>query len=300
MEDEKRVGNCVEAYGIGAGMSKRKPPRQLKKAHSGKPERAADHRHKGDAGGSGRAAGGGLWLYGTHAVESALRNPSRTCHRLLVSGSASEQAAKWLSHINLPRPSPEQVTRDQIDAVLPPGAVHQGIALQVAPLNDLHLEDLIKRIASDAVSTIGVIDQGSDPRNVGAVLRSAAAFGLDALIVQDKHAPDATGAMAKSASGALEDVPMVRVTNLARALDQLKDAGYWIVGLAGETDQSLAKFSWPKRSVIILGAEDTGMRRLTREHCDYIVRIPMSPTMESLNLSNAAAIAFYEAFKARS
>lgn len=270
-------------------MSKRKPSRQHRKPSAKTGERNAEQ----------QKSGGGLWLYGLHAVESALRNPSRTCHRLLVSGAAAETATNLLAKISLPRPTPENVARDQIERIVPPGAVHQGIALQVAPLNPVHIEDLINRLPDDEPSTLAVIDQGTDPRNVGAVLRSAAAFGIDALLVQDRHAPEATGAMAKAASGALENVPMVRVTNLARALGQLKEAGYWTVGLAGEADTSLDDLDWPARTVLILGSEDSGLRRLTREHCDYLVKVPMQPGMESLNLSNAAAIAFYEAAKHR-
>lgn len=271
-------------------MSKRKPSRPQKKGHSREAENPGRSPQKG---------GEALWLYGLHAVEAALSNPARTCHRLLVSGSGAEAAARILPRIQHRTPNPETVAREQIDRVLPEGAVHQGLALHVAPLPDFHVETLLKRIAADTPSIVGVIDQGTDPRNVGAVLRSAAAFGLDALIVQDRHAPEATGAMAKAASGALDVVPMIRVTNLARALEQLKEGGYWTVGLAGETDQTVADLDWPLRCAVILGAEDTGMRRLTREHCDFIVRIPIRPAMESLNLSNAAAIAFYEAAKAR-
>lgn len=269
-------------------MSKRKQPRTAKST-----ARAANTKLPG------KTDSGAIWLYGHHAVDSALRNPARTCHRLLVSGNAAGAVAKTLAGISHPRPAPEQVAREKIDHVVPEGAVHQGVALQVAPLQPLRLEDLIRQSEDGTPCSLAVVDQGSDPRNVGAVLRSAAAFGIDALIVQDRHAPEATGALAKAASGALEIVPMVRVTNLARALEQLKEAGFWTVGLAGDTELTIGELQWPERSVIVLGAEDTGLRRLTRENCDFIVRIPMRPETESLNLSNAAAIAFYAAFSAR-
>ena len=302
----------MESHGIGAAMSKRKPSRTAD-AHrgkrppkhagkvQGKPGKRPMGRDDGDAGRPRpRSDGGGaIWLYGRHAVEAALRNSVRTCHRLLVAGSAAETIETILRSVSVPRPAPEHVDRDRIDTVVPEGAVHQGMALQVAPLPATHIEDLVKRAPDSGISTLAAIDQGSDPRNVGAVLRSAAAFGIDAVIVQERHAPEVTGAMAKAASGALETVPLVRTTNLARALEQLKEAGYWTVGLAGETETSIGDFEWPEKSVIVLGAEDTGLRRLTREYCDFIVRIPIRRAMESLNLSNAAAISFHESSRNR-
>ncbi|MEQ8666279.1 MAG: 23S rRNA (guanosine(2251)-2'-O)-methyltransferase RlmB [Rhodospirillales bacterium] len=280
-------------------MSKRKPPRPAashRKKSDNRPSRSPENEHPGQRRHDG---GGAVWLFGRHAVESALRNPARTCRRLLVTGSAQQMVETVLQTVRLPRPAPETVDKSRIDAVVPEGAVHQGMALQVAPLPAVHVEDLVKQADEKPTSTLAVVDQGTDPRNVGAVLRSAAAFGVEAVIVQDRHAPEATGALAKAASGALETVPLVRATNLARALDQLKGAGYWTVGLAGETETSIGDLDWPEKAVIVLGAEDSGLRRLTREYCDFLVRIPIRRDMESLNLSNAAAIAFYAAFAAK-
>lgn len=139
-----------------------------------------------------------------------------------------------------------------------------------------------------------VLDQVTDPHNVGAVLRSAAAFGALAVVVPDRHAPDETGTLAKSASGALERMPLVRVSNLVRALEQLKDGGFWIAGLAAEGTTTLAQAKLSGKTALVLGSEGEGLRRLTREHCDYLVRLPMTDAVESLNVSNAAAVALYE------
>lgn len=242
------------------------------------------------------------WLFGQHAVLAALANPKRRCRRLLITAESREHVEDALysaSEKGAKRPAPEIVDRSTIDKFLPEGAVHQGLALQIEPLDIIYLEDLIKNQQPMTTTLLVAVDQGTDPRNIGAILRSAAAFGVDAMIVPDKHAPDVTGVLAKAASGALETVPMIRVTNLSRALEQLKEAGYWTIGLDGSGNDSIGKLNWPDRAVLVLGAEGKGLRRLTRENCDFLARIPMTPHMESLNLSNAAAIALYEAFRQR-
>jgi 23S rRNA (guanosine2251-2'-O)-methyltransferase len=166
-------------------------------------------------------------------------------------------------------------------------------------LETVHIEDVIRNLGKTSPTLITAVDQGTDPRNIGAILRSAAAFGSDAVVVPDRHAPEVTGVMAKAASGAVDAVPLVRVTNLSRALEQLREAGFWTVGLDGEGKDTMDKLEWPARGVLVLGSEGKGLRRLTREHCDFLVRIPMTSAMESLNLSNAAAIALYEAYRQR-
>ncbi len=242
------------------------------------------------------------WLFGQHAVLAALANPKRQCRRLLVTVDAKPQVEDTLyaaSEHGVIRPDPETVERSNIESHLPEGAVHQGMALQIDPLETHHIEDMIHDLHDVASALIVVVDQGTDPRNIGAILRSAAAFGAVGLVVPDRHSPEITGVLGKAASGALETIPMVRVTNLSRALEQLKEAGFWAVGLDGEGTDSIATLEWPARSVLVLGAEGKGLRRLTRENCDFMVRIPMTPAMESLNLSNAAAIALYEAYRQR-
>jgi 23S rRNA (guanosine2251-2'-O)-methyltransferase len=226
-----------------------------------------------------------------HAVAAALANPARRLRRLLVTAEAEAALAAaapppW-------RIAPERVERGAFLSLLPEDAVHQGCALLADPLPD---HDLDQALAT-AQGPVLVLDQVTDPRNVGAILRSAAAFGAAALVMQDRHAPPETGSLARAASGALELVPVVRVVNLSRALDELKQAGCWVVGLAAEAQVTLAQVQRGlagRRCALVLGAEGEGMRRLTREHCDELARLPISPRMESLNVSAAAAVALYE------
>jgi 23S rRNA (guanosine2251-2'-O)-methyltransferase len=177
--------------------------------------------------------------------------------------------------------------------------VHQGWAIEVAPLDPADLDDVLRAESGKPErSIIIVLDQVSDPHNVGAVLRSAAAFGAAAVIVAEHGTPPVTGTLAKAASGALDCVKLVRIVNLARALDQLKEAGYWCCGLDESAGASLAALDLGARVVLVLGAEGGGLRRLVRERCDYLARLPTRPALPSLNVSNAAAIALYELVRA--
>ncbi|MBE1236313.1 23S rRNA (guanosine(2251)-2'-O)-methyltransferase RlmB [Phaeovibrio sulfidiphilus] len=231
---------------------------------------------------------GTFWLFGRHAVEAALANPKRTCLRL----NGTPEALEGLRN---PRPElkPEPVTRMDLDLRLPPGAIHQGLALLVRPLRSWSVEDVA---ALEGPAVVVMLDQVSDPHNVGAIWRSAAAFGVKAVIVQDRNSPDETGVLARSACGALERVPAVRASNLSRALDTLKEGGFWCAGLEARGETLLSEAKLGERIVVVLGAEGSGLRRLVREHCDVLVRLPMSGDMESLNVSNAAAITFYDLF----
>ncbi len=283
--------------------------RQSRKKPRGKQGRNEDRSGSEISGTSGQSTGQSsrnsrsqIWLFGNHAVYAALLNPQRPALRLLVTAEALPPAQEILSQATkngLSRPGPEVVERAAINQVLPEGAVHQGIALEVTALPGQELEDISRTLAQSSQALVVIIDQGTDPRNVGAVMRTACAFGAACVIVQDRHAPDATGVLAKAASGALETLPLVRVTNVSRAIEHLKDSGFWSVGLAGESDQTLDQQEWPDKTLLIIGAEGKGMRRLTRENCDFLVKIPMTDHMESLNMSNAAAIALYEIFRSR-
>jgi 23S rRNA (guanosine2251-2'-O)-methyltransferase len=228
------------------------------------------------------------WLYGLHAVRAALENPDRRLLRLL----ATEDVA---SELPGDRIQPEIVDRGQIDEALPRGAVHQGVALLADPLPERSVEDVADRAAGLDRAVIVVLDQVTDPRNIGAILRSAAAFGALAVVVTERNAPETTAVLAKSASGAIETVPLVRVTNLSRALQTLAEAGFWSVGLDGDASKDLSQVDLTGRIAFVMGAEGKGLRRLTREQCDHLARIPMPGAMASLNVSNAAAIALYEA-----
>ena len=228
--------------------------------------------------------GGLIWLYGTHAVQAALANPARRAHRLLL----TREAARQWSSLSAPL-SPRIVERAELDRALPAGAVHQGAALQAEPLPEPALEDCLARAGARALFV--VLDQVTDPHNVGAILRSAAAFAVDAVIVPDRNTPPVSGALAKAASGALELVPLVRVVNLARALDQLQAADAWCVGLDGAAELTLETALKPGRLALVLGSEGEGLRRLTSERCDALARLATVGPLHSLIVSNAAAVA---------
>ena len=229
------------------------------------------------------------WIYGLHAVIAALRNPDRTVRRILVTENVSKNLQEWADTGVL-----SIVSRKDIDRNLEPNAVHQGIAAQIEPLATRSVKEIINQTADSKRVTLIALDQVSDPRNIGAILRSAAAFGAIALLQQDRHAPPVTGAMAKSASGGLEQVSMVYAPNIVRALRQLKVAKFWIVGLDSHAETVLGTSELPDRCCLVLGAEGSGLRRLTREECDLNIKIPINNSIDSLNLSNAAAVALYE------
>ncbi|HZB91076.1 MAG TPA: 23S rRNA (guanosine(2251)-2'-O)-methyltransferase RlmB [Stellaceae bacterium] len=238
----------------------------------------------------------GPWLYGRHAVAAALANPARRVRRLIaLAETAAELEALAAAAAALPATVPEVLDRRDFEQLLPQGAVHQGMALAAEALPARDLDDVLDGI-SDAAPPhlIVLLDQVSDPHNVGAILRSAAAFAARAVVMPEHGAPPVTGALAKAASGALEAVPLIRVTNLARTLDRLKEAGFWCVGLEEGAARTLAETDPGERVALVLGAEGSGLRRLTRERCDLLARLPTRGEPASLNVSNAAAIALYE------
>lgn len=236
--------------------------------------------------GSGRASTGQVRLWGRHAVEAALKNPERS-HRKLW---ATREGIDSLDG-ELPQDFPlEYADAADLGRLVPRDAPHQGLVLECAALEDVFLDAVMDGAAD---RPIVVLDQVTDPHNVGAILRSAAAFNAAAIVTQDRHAPPESGVVAKSASGALEVVPWVRVVNLARALEELAEAGYWRIGLAGEAQATLADALPVGPVALVLGAEGDGMRHNIAGHCDALTRLPISEAMESLNVSNAAAIALY-------
>ncbi len=247
---------------------------------------------------------GERWIYGRHAVAAALANRARRWHHLAVLSGQESEASTLLAAAAAPRRGEGEpmrvVDRDSLAAILPEGAVHQGLALAVEPLAEPDLADVLRLAAgTPGRRVIVALDQVTDPRNVGAVLRSAAAFGALAVVLAVHGTPTITGALAKAASGALEQVPLVRVVNLARALDRLKQSGFWICGLEATAQQTLADLDLGDRVAVVLGSEGAGMRRLVRERCDQLARLPTYGMQATINVSSAAAVALYELARTR-
>ncbi|TCP33296.1 23S rRNA (guanosine(2251)-2'-O)-methyltransferase RlmB [Sphingomonas sp. BK235] len=227
-------------------------------------------------------------LWGRHPVLAALANPQRTVRKVWGTREA-------LGSLDLPPVLPIVFAEaPDLGRLVPSDAPHQGLVAEVDPLEDVWLGDLLEEGREDQRPLV-VLDQVTDPHNVGAILRSAAAFDALGIVTQDRHAPPESGALARAASGALETVPWVRVVNLARALDEIGEAGFWRIGLTGHATQTLAQAMGAQRVAIVLGAEGEGMRHNTEAHCDELARLPISAKVESLNVSNAAAIALYAA-----
>ncbi len=224
------------------------------------------------------------WLWGHHAVAAALRNPSRKLLRLVATRNAAQRLGRLAARAVDTAPG-------EIDRLLPPGAVHQGVAAQFHPLEPDTIETLI---ASD-LCRIVILDQIQDPHNLGAIFRSAAAFGFGAIVMQTRNSPSITGVVAKSAAGAIETVRECRVVNISRALERLNEAGFHSVGLAGGGRSSIAQaVKGAAKTAIIMGSEGAGLRPGVAKACAELAHIPIDASMESLNVSNAAAIAFYE------
>jgi 23S rRNA (guanosine2251-2'-O)-methyltransferase len=224
-------------------------------------------------------------FWGRHAVAAALANPDREVVRIWATREAATE-------VELPKGVPFTFAdAADLGRLVPRDAPHQGLVIEVERLDDLLLADILQD--SPERRPLLVLDQVTDPHNVGAILRSAAAFDALALVTQDRHAPPESGALAKAASGALETVPWARVVNLARALDEMAEAGFWRIGLTGEAELTLAEAVGPARTALVLGAEGEGMRPNTEAHCDALARLPISGRIESLNVSNAAAVALY-------
>jgi 23S rRNA (guanosine2251-2'-O)-methyltransferase len=226
-------------------------------------------------------------LWGKHAVAAALDNPARKVLRAW----ATRDTANFMQF-----PKDVAVTLADVadlGRLVPSDAPHQGVVIEVEALEEVWLDGLLTGAGERAV--LLVLDQVTDPHNVGAILRSAAAFGAVGIVTQDRHSPPESGVVAKAASGALERVPWARVVNLARALEDIGEAGFWRIGLAGDAEMDLKDALGPPRVALVLGAEGPGLRHNTREHCDSLARLPISDAIESLNVSNAAAVALYAA-----
>lgn len=243
-----------------------------------------------------RTAPDALWLFGIHAVRDALVNPARKRRRLVVTRNAADRLAEAIAASGL---TPEIVDPRRFDVPLDPQSVHQGAALEVEPLDWGSLSEVCAPRGETPL--VLLLDRVTDPHNVGAVLRSAEVFGARAVVAPHRHSAPETGALAKTASGALERQPYLRVPNLANAIEALKDMGYAVIGLDGEAetllDDGVAAFAG-RPLALALGAEGPGLRELTGKLCDRMVRIPATGSFGSLNVSNAAAVALYAARRA--
>lgn len=241
---------------------------------------------------AGAAKDPGDWIWGWHAVEAALANPRRGPPlKLMATPERARQIEGRFGRVA----GLEIADNHAIGLQLPQGAAHQGVALRAGALETADLAEF----EAKAGAVLLMLDQVTDPQNVGAILRSAAAFGAAGVVLQERHAPRFTGALAKAAAGALERTPVARVVNLSRALEELADLGWRAVGLTGAAENDLAEVLDGRPTVLVLGSEGEGLRRLVSEHCDALARIPMPGGFESLNVSAAAAVALYEAARPR-
>lgn len=289
LQDTKHNISIAMTRSKSANIRGRKPQREAENSARNSPRA----RHGGKSGPPSEA-----WLYGDHAVMAAIANPARKIRRLVLTKAKLETLDEETRGRIEEQVAPELTDKDGIAKLLPDQAIHQGIALLPSPLPDRSLEDLTRE-SGQGTMVVAILDQVTDPHNVGAILRSAAAFNVAAVILPDRHSPPVTGVLAKAASGAVEVVPIIRVGNLSRALDQLAELGFWRIGLDGQAEQELeqAAASFTKIA-IVLGAEGKGLRQLTARTCDLLAKLPISSQVESLNVSNAAAITFYELARA--
>ena len=229
-----------------------------------------------------------VWLYGRHAVAAALQNKARTIHRVV----GTTNAVAWLAEQGVTR-EVEDMKPSGIDGMLPPGAVHQGLAAYADELPRIRLKEACAGAADDRRPVV-VLDQITDVQNIGAIFRTAAAFNARAIVVQERRTPPLAGALAKAAAGAVETIPCVAAVNIARSLEALKDLGFYCAGLAGAAEMAVRDIPRTKPVALVMGAEGPGLRPLVAETCDALVRIPIAAQMESLNVSNAAAVSLYE------
>jgi len=234
------------------------------------------------------------WLWGIHAVREAWENPHRQIHSLLVSEKSQDIAKDWNIPDDVKRPKPDIVERHVFDRRVGQNAVHQGVAVQCSPLEETFLSDIIIKSKIQDSMMVMILDQVTDPHNVGAIMRSSCAFECAGVIVQSRHAPDVTGTLAKSACGAVDHIPMIREVNLSRAIEALKENGFTVIGLDeyGEDIQTI-KETKSEKICLVMGAEGPGLRQKIKENCTNLLRLPTGGPVPTLNVSNAAAVALY-------
>lgn len=278
---ETRSGRALRSLHIGAVCAYRTAMAKMKSARTG------HGTHRGRSRGPEQAQSD-YWLYGLHAVRAALNNEKRVKRRLV----ASQNAAEKLGPSDIPV---EILSRRAMDGLLSPDTVHQGAALLVEQLPLGSLDETITQQAGPVV----ILDQVTDPQNTGAIFRSATAFGASAVITTRRRSAPESGALAKAASGGLDIVPYIRVTNLAQAIETLRDEDFFILGLDAEGSDELSQAELSEKVALVLGAEGKGLRQLTRQLCTALVRLPMSDKIESLNVASTAAVALYELARRR-
>ncbi len=237
--------------------------------------------------------GGQILLYGRHPVLAAINNSQRKISKIFCTKENLDEIKKILSQTkrNIPL---NTIDRKDLDKMLPRDAVHQGFAIQCQELENYTLDEICRMADEKQNCHILLLDQVTDPQNIGAIIRSCVAFETLALILQDKNSPTESGAMAKASAGMIEQLPICRVTNLSRAISQLKDSGFWVIGMDGYATTYIDGINKTGKIAIVMGSEGKGMRRLVEENCDATVKLPIAPSVESLNVSTAAAIALYE------
>lgn len=287
--------------GSGAGLRGGQPP---KKAQA---SRGVAHRESRQAAGFGeregrqgppRAKGPRIHMtvFGIHAVEAALLNPDREIATFYVTDLTEDlgyDLVEKAMKLGLDRPKPTLLEKQTFERALPKGTVHQGVGLDTNPLPEVYLSDVINRTKSKEKAVVVLLDQVTDPHNLGAVMRSACAFGAEAIIVQSRHAPELGGIVAKTACGAMEHIDVIYETNLARAIENLQENGFFAVALDERGEKTIGQAMQYAKTVLVLGAEGPGLRPLIRDKCDVLVKLPTSGALSSLNVSNAAAVALY-------
>lgn len=237
-----------------------------------------------------------MTLFGTHAVEAAILNPTRAMQAIYCTDATEDWAYKIVEQarkLGMKRPNPVLLEKQAFDRALPKGTVHQGIGIDAAALSEVFLPDIVNITVHKEKSVIVLLDQVTDPHNLGAVMRSACAFGADAIIVQSKYAPELNGIVAKTACGAVEHLAVIYETNLARAIETLQENGYFALALDERGEKTINEAPKYNKTLLVLGAEGAGLRPLVRDKCDVLVKLPTSGALSSLNVSNAAAVALY-------
>lgn len=231
-------------------------------------------------------------IWGTHAVKAAWQNTERNIHAAFVTENSAREFAAFQAVKGAKRPAPALISKKELDKMTG-NAVHQGMALISDPLSEIFLSDIIVKAEQKERSLVVILDQVTDPHNVGAILRSACAFSADAILLQRKHAPDMEGVLAKTACGAVEYVPVIEETNLSRAIEKLQGAGFMVIGLDERGKQTVSEVKDHQKIALVLGAEGPGIRPNVANHCDILARLEMHGPMPSINVSNAAAVALY-------